>query len=56
VNKWTSGSAYLDPYLPEHRGIRITPLVSSVGEFLAAMAMPGWPDLTMPTIESASPG
>jgi predicted metal-dependent hydrolase len=56
VNKWTSGSTYLDPYLPEHRGIRITPLVSSVGEFLAAMAMPGWPDLTMPTIESASPG
>src|SRR4029077_2374240 len=34
VNKWRSGADYLRPYLPEHCGVRLAPLVSSVDGFL----------------------
>ena len=51
VNKWTSGAGYLRPYLPEHRGIRLVPLVSAVDGYLEAMDGRSWPELTMPTIE-----
>lgn len=50
VNKWTSGAAYLRPYLPVHRGVRLAALVGAVDGFLAAMAGPRWPDLAMPQI------
>ena len=50
VNKWRSGSAYLRPYLPVHRGLRLDVLVRSVDGCLAAMAGRGWPELTMPVI------
>jgi predicted metal-dependent hydrolase len=50
VNKWRSGADYLRPYLPEHRGIRLAPLVSSVDGFLDAMGGRGWPELAMPII------
>jgi predicted metal-dependent hydrolase len=50
VNKWRSGGDYLRPYLPAHRGVRLTPLVGAVDGYLSAMQGPGWPDLTMPTI------
>jgi uncharacterized protein len=50
VNKWRSGAGYLRPYLPTHLGVRLTPLVEAVDEFLAAMTRPGWPELTMPVI------
>jgi predicted metal-dependent hydrolase len=50
VNKWRSGADYLRPYLPEHRGISVAPLVSSVDGFLDAMGTGGWPELVMPII------
>ncbi len=51
VNKWTSGADYLRPFLPEHRGIRLAPLVSAVDGYLEAMAGVGWAELTMPAIQ-----
>jgi predicted metal-dependent hydrolase len=50
VNKWRSGADYLRPYLPDHRGISLVPLVSTVDGYLEAMGEPGWPDLVMPII------
>lgn len=50
VNKWLSGADNLRPYLPEHFGVRLAPLVTTVDEFLAAMKQRDWPDLTMPAI------
>jgi len=50
VNKWTSGSGYLRPYLPVHRGVRLAELVGAVEGFVQAMAGQTWPDLAMPTI------
>lgn len=50
VNKWRSGADYLRPYLPEHRGISLAPLVSSVDGFLDAMGGRAWPELVMPII------
>jgi predicted metal-dependent hydrolase len=50
VNKWRSGADYLRPYLPEHGGVRLAPLVASVDGYLVAMGGSEWPDLTMPTI------
>ena len=50
VNKWRSGADYLRPYLPEHRGVRLAPLVTAVDAFLEAMKPRDWPELTMPTI------
>ena len=51
VNKWRSGSDYLRPYLPAHRGIALTSLVEAVDRYLAAMATDGWPELSMPLID-----
>jgi predicted metal-dependent hydrolase len=56
VNKWRSGADYLRPYLPAHRGIRLAPLVESVDGYLAAIAGPTWPELTMPRIEIITRG
>ena len=50
VNKWRSGAAYLRPYLPEHSGVRLSPLVTAVDGFLEAMSVGGWPELEMPRI------
>jgi uncharacterized protein len=50
VNKWSSGADYLRPYLPAHKGVRLSSLVEAVDGFLAAMKEPGWPELTMPMI------
>jgi len=58
VNKWRSGADYLRPYLPEHRGLNLAALVSSVDGYLSAMDVmdvmdvsgAGWPDLVMPII------
>ncbi len=50
VNKWRSGTDYLRPYLPAHRGIRLAPLVESVQGFLPAIQRDEWPDLVMPQI------
>jgi len=54
VNKWTSGAGYLRPYLPDHRGVLLAPLVAAVDGYLEAMATSGWPELTMPAIASRS--
>jgi predicted metal-dependent hydrolase len=50
VNKWRSGAAYLRPFLPDHRGIMLAPLVSAVDGYLEAMRASDWPDLQMPQI------
>jgi predicted metal-dependent hydrolase len=50
VNKWSSGTGYLRPYLPAHRGIALQPLVDAVDGFLDAMDGQHWPDLSMPRI------
>jgi predicted metal-dependent hydrolase len=50
VNKWRSGADYLRPYLPAHKGVRLTSLVRTVDDNLAAMTSPGWPELAMPSI------
>jgi predicted metal-dependent hydrolase len=52
VNKWRSGADYLRPYLPEHRGVQLAPLVSAVDGYLAAMHGDTWPELQMPTINN----
>jgi predicted metal-dependent hydrolase len=51
VNKWRSGAGYLRPYLPSHKGLDLTSLVTTVDGFLAAMEAEAWPDLAMPTID-----
>ena len=51
VNKWRSGADYLRPYLPDHRGVRLAPLVDAVDGYLAAMNGQTWPELTMPRID-----
>src|ERR671935_87503 len=38
VNKWRSGVAYLRPYLPEHRGVRLAPPFDGLEGVLPAMA------------------
>jgi len=50
VNKWTSGAAYLRPYLPAHKGVELMSLVNAVDGYLAAMQGRDWPELTMPRI------
>jgi uncharacterized protein len=50
VNKWRSGADYLRPYLPEHQGVSLAPLVTNVDGFLEAMKPREWPELTMPKI------
>ncbi len=53
VNKWRSGADYLRPYLPEHRGVALQPLVESVDGFLAAMREEDLPRLEMPILRSS---
>src|SRR5205814_5327137 len=55
VNKWRTGAAYLRPYLPEHRGLKLDALVESVDGFLKAMTDDHWPDLEMPKIARRGP-
>jgi predicted metal-dependent hydrolase len=50
INKWRSGADYLRPYQPAYKGVRLSPLVSSVDQFLAAMQPLEWPELAMPKI------
>lgn len=50
VNKWRSGADYLRPYLPQHQGLRLGALLSSVDGYLEAMNGRQWPDLKMPLI------
>ena len=50
VNKWTSGSNYLRPYIPRHLGVRVAPLVATVDAYLESMSGRGWPELEMPAI------
>ena len=52
VNKWRSGTAYLRPYLPRHRGLELAPLVAHVDACLAAMEREAWPALEMPLIQA----
>lgn len=54
VNKWRSGTAYLQPYLPAHRAVNLAPLVEAVSGFLDAMEQGGFPTLEMPLIELVS--
>jgi len=52
VNKWRSGADYLRPYLPRHMEVELSPLVSQVDGYLAAMAGNDWPgELEMPVIQ-----
>jgi predicted metal-dependent hydrolase len=51
INKWRTGADYLRPYLPNHLGVRLAPLVEIVDEFLAAMTPRDWPELTMPRLD-----
>jgi uncharacterized protein len=51
LNKWRSGADYLRPYLPQHRGLALAPLVAAVDELLARLeSSPDWPDLELPEI------
>ena len=54
VNKWRTGAAYLRPYLPVHKGVRLAPLVDAVDGFLAVMNNDEWPRLKMPVIRVGS--
>ncbi len=51
VNKWRSGAGYLRPFLPEHRGVQLSPLVTRVDGFLKSMEEHSWPELMMPLID-----
>jgi predicted metal-dependent hydrolase len=51
VNKWTSGINYLRPFLPEHKGVRLQPLVDQVEAALEDMREQAWPDLQMPLLD-----
>jgi predicted metal-dependent hydrolase len=50
INKWRSGAEYLRPYLPQHKGLSLGPLVTTVDAYLDAMNGHEWPDLKMPGI------
>ncbi|HEX4214864.1 MAG TPA: DUF309 domain-containing protein [Candidatus Dormibacteraeota bacterium] len=50
-NKWAGGIGYLRPYLPDHHGLRLEPLVLRVEELLAAIDAEAWPEnLPLPLI------
>jgi uncharacterized protein len=50
-NKWMGGIGYLRPYLPDHHGLLLQPLVSRVEELLVAIDAEEWPDdLELPRI------
>ncbi len=52
VNKWRSGLAYLQPYLPVHRGLDLARLSGEVSRLLARLESSGadWPELELPRI------
>jgi len=50
INKWRSGADYLRPYLPQHGGLALAPLVEAVDGYLAAVRGQDWPELQMPEI------
>jgi predicted metal-dependent hydrolase len=50
INKWRSGADYLRPYLPQHKGLSLGTLVTTVDAYLDAMNGHEWPDLKMPRI------
>jgi hypothetical protein len=54
VNKWRSGLAYLQPYLPVHRGLDVAALSAAVATQLAQLeASPAaWPELELPVISA----
>ena len=52
VNKWRSGADYLRPYLPDHLGVSLAPLVLVVEGHREALSARDWPDLTMPVIKT----
>lgn len=54
-NKWRSGSDYLRPYLPTHRGVALAPLVATIDTLRAQLdASPEWPVcFELPTITRA---
>ena len=47
VIKWRSGAAFLRPYLPAHRGVKLAPLVEAVDGYLDGMRDHEWPALAM---------
>jgi uncharacterized protein len=52
LNKWRSGADYLRPYLPNHQGVDLRPLVELVDANRTAIeSSNGWPALAMPLIE-----
>lgn len=52
VNKWRSGLAYLQPYLPAHHGLDLDQLSAEVAALLTRVeASPErWPELDLPRI------
>lgn len=56
MSKWRSGANHLRPYLPEHRGVRLAPLVATVDGCVAEIQKEDWPDLEMPVIQAAGSG
>jgi predicted metal-dependent hydrolase len=59
LNKWRSGADFLRPYLPEHHGVELAPLVELVDANRARLESEAvWPELAVPRLvvgrESAS--
>lgn len=51
LNKWRSGADYLRPYVPEHGGVDLAPLVTRVDEMRSRLeTSAGWPELDLPRI------
>ena len=55
VNKWRSGLAYLQVYLPAHRGLDLETLSRAIADQLARVeeSPDGWPELQLPLIAPA---
>jgi predicted metal-dependent hydrolase len=53
-NKWSSGVAYLRPYLPNHHRLELEPLLARVDELLRTLdESREWPEgLVLPRVES----
>jgi predicted metal-dependent hydrolase len=56
VNKWRSGLAYLQPYLPVHRGVELAGLSTAIAAQLALVegSPDAWPPISLPVITTAS--
>lgn len=55
LNKWSSGVAYLRPYLPRHHGVELAPVVERVEALLTALEPRDWPEgLAMPRIQAVA--